>query len=67
MRQETPAYVSARMPLLTVEELADYLSCSRRTVERLVERGLLRPVLVGTRRRFRVEDVERYLERESGP
>jgi excisionase family DNA binding protein len=48
-------------PLLTVAEVAIYLSCAEETVKRLVRRGLLPAVRVGPRLRFRRDDVERYL------
>ena len=51
--------------LLTVNELAHHLSVSRWTVYKLVRDGKLRAVKVGTRNRFRLSDVERYLERGS--
>jgi excisionase family DNA binding protein/PAS domain S-box-containing protein len=47
--------------LLTVREVAAYLSCADETVKRLVRRGLLSAVRVGPRLRFRRQDVERYL------
>ena len=38
--------------LLTVKEVADYLSVSKRTVERIIDRGRLNPLWVGGQRRF---------------
>jgi excisionase family DNA binding protein len=35
--------------LLTLDEAADRLNVSRRTVERLIHDGLLRPTRIGTR------------------
>ena len=45
-------------PLYTVDELANLLRVDRATVYRLP----IPYVIVGTRRRFRVEDVGAYLE-----
>jgi excisionase family DNA binding protein len=55
--------------LLTVNEIAFRLAISRPTVYRLIRSGALIPVRVGERLRFRVSDLEDYLERgrEQGP
>lgn len=47
--------------LFTTATLAEYLQVSDRTVQREVARGRLTFVMVGGRRRYRQEDVERYL------
>jgi excisionase family DNA binding protein len=65
MTHPAPVYDLQRRTLLTVEGVARYLSCSRRTVERIVARGELQPLRVGTRRRFRVEDIDAYAEGRS--
>jgi excisionase family DNA binding protein len=53
-------------PLLTVDDLAEYLAVSRWQVYRLVQRGL--PVVrVGERLRFRREDVDAFIERGGEP
>jgi excisionase family DNA binding protein len=59
------SYPPVRSPLLTVNETAAYMNVARATVFRLVRRGELNSVRVGSRLRFRPEDVERYLERGS--
>jgi excisionase family DNA binding protein len=41
----------------TTDELACYLRCSRRTIERLVHRGVLHPIRVGRCWRFDREQV----------
>lgn len=41
------------------------LGISVRTVDRLVEKGLLERVFVGTARRFRVSEIERIIEGRS--
>ncbi len=48
-----------RQPMMTVNELSDYLSLSARSVYRLV--GDLPAIRVGGRWRFRVSDVEQWL------
>jgi excisionase family DNA binding protein len=55
--------------LLTRAELADLLRCSTSTVDRIVRRGLLRPIRVvpGGAVRFKVEDVERLLDAPPRP
>jgi excisionase family DNA binding protein len=50
-------------PLLTINGLARLLAVDRKTVYRLP----IPYVIVGTRRRFRREDVEAYLERSQEP
>jgi len=67
-RHGMSAYASERpTSLLTIAELARLLGIGRTTVYRLVNTGELRAVRVGERLRFRPEDVNAYLERESGP
>ena len=51
----------AENSLFTTYSLGEYLKVSARTVQREVERGKLSFVMVGGRRRYRREDVERYL------
>jgi excisionase family DNA binding protein len=41
----------------TIDEVADHLRLSRRMVQVLQERGLLRPVYFGKLRRFRWKEV----------
>jgi excisionase family DNA binding protein len=50
-------------PLLSLEEIAERLSVSVRTVQRLVADDELRPFYVGTSPRFDPRDVADYLER----
>jgi excisionase family DNA binding protein len=61
-----PAYESSRTSpnLLTVNEVSRLLNVSRWTTYRLVREGQLRTVRVGSRLRFRLVDIDRYLERE---
>jgi len=47
----------------TLDEAAEYLKVSRRTVQMYQERGLLKPVRFGKLRRFRWKEI-RDLERK---
>jgi excisionase family DNA binding protein len=58
LSHETQGYASGRTPLLTVPQLAAVLGVHRVTVYRLA----IPYVLVGSRRRYRPEDVDAYLE-----
>jgi excisionase family DNA binding protein len=48
--------------LLTINDVAHHFAISRDSVYRLVESGALPTFRVGERMRFRVEDVEEYLQ-----
>lgn len=50
-------------PLLTIEELAEYLRCSPRWIETQMEQGLP-SIKKGRLRRFRASKVTDWLERE---
>jgi excisionase family DNA binding protein len=54
-------------PLLTVNEAAAHLRCSRRLIYDLLKRGDLRPVRVGERIRFTLAELERYVARGADP
>ncbi len=57
-------YVALRNePLLSVDEVAEFLGVSRPTIYRLISSGDLRPVVVGARKRFFPEEIRQYLER----
>lgn len=47
----------------TREELADYLHCDVRTIDREVQRGRLKPFYVGRAVRFTPEAIHDYLNR----
>lgn len=47
----------------TREELADYLHCDVRTIDREVQRGRLKPFYVGRAVRFTPEAINDYLNR----
>jgi excisionase family DNA binding protein len=57
-RHETTEYAEGLTALLTVARLAELLSVERKTIYRLD----IPFVRVGTRRRYRPEDVDAYLE-----
>jgi excisionase family DNA binding protein len=55
-------YTSARGPLLTADEAADYLGCTERQIRRLVtERRELPAVYVGKLLRLHKEDLDAYI------
>ena len=57
-----PSYSVSPVPLLTIQETAAFLKVTRSMVYQLERQGLIRPVLVGKRRRYRLVELERYLE-----
>ena len=64
--QHSPTIVpDDRRALLTVNGAAKYLAVSRWQVYALVRRGDLHPLHAGQRLRFRVEELDRHLEREA--
>lgn len=53
-------------PLLTTQDVADYMQVSRWSVARLVRIGELRCITIGKRkRRFRQSDVEKYINKRT--
>ena len=51
--------------LLTPEEAAQFLSVSQRTVKRLVAEGSLRAYKISRSMRFRLEDLNTYVEQNN--
>jgi len=49
--------------LLTPEEAADFLSVSARTIKRLVIDGSVQAIRIRGSMRFRLQDLEMYIER----
>lgn len=65
----TEDYAARRpVPLLTINEAAEYLNVERSTLYRLMRQGDLAPsARVGQRWRFRIEELDAYLARGSSP
>ena len=53
--------------LLTPKEVADFLSVSARTIKRLVAEGNIPAVRVRNSMRFKLQDIEQYIERSWWP
>ncbi len=51
--------------LLSIDEVADILGVSKRTVEDIVASGRLKPIWVKGQRRFHPDTVDAYLRRQS--
>jgi len=49
-------------PMLTANELANYLRVNRSTVYRLLKRGELPGFRIGSEWRFQIEEVNRWLK-----
>jgi excisionase family DNA binding protein len=64
---EASVYVEHPTPLLDLNGVARRLSVSRPTIYRMLERGDLVAYRVNERLRFKVEDVEAYLDRRREP
>lgn len=52
--------------LISINEVADWLGVSRQTVNRLVARGEIPVVRVGSRVLVRPRDVEEFVDRQAG-
>ncbi|MCF7854913.1 MAG: helix-turn-helix domain-containing protein [Candidatus Pacebacteria bacterium] len=53
-------------PLLTADQVAEYLSCSRRSVWRLVNDGRLKAARIGQNTtRFRQADITRFVNKSA--
>ena len=48
-------------PMLTRDATAAYLSVSTRTLDRLVQAGEIPTYRISGHRRFRIEDIERFI------
>jgi excisionase family DNA binding protein len=53
--------ITSLQPLWDVDQVAQYLHVSRRTVETLIAAGELRPMRVGRQRRFDPKTIDAYL------
>ena len=54
-----------QVPRLTIDEVADLLGVSRRTVNRMLKDKELKSVLVRGSRRFREADIYDYLNKQT--
>ena len=48
-------------PMLTRDATAAYLAVSKRTLDRLVQAGEIPTYRISGHRRFRIEDIERFI------
>lgn len=60
-----PSRDTGTTPVLTKKQLAVYLQCSTKTIERRVSEGMP-SFMLGSRRRFRLGDVETWLTDQEG-
>lgn len=58
-----PDPITGLVPLLTIKQVANYLNQSTRSVHRLVKSRKLDVIKLDGELRFRVTDVERFLEK----
>ena len=66
MSVDNPQYAGASemtvvRPMLTRDDTAAYLAVSKRTLDRLVQAGDLPTYRISGHRRFRIEDIERFI------
>lgn len=67
LRQEFNRFSEKRpLPLLAVDGVAERLSVSKRTVERLIEDGEIDPIWIRGQRRFCQKEVRDYIRRSAG-
>ena len=52
---------AATRPMLTRDDTAAYLAVSKRTLDRLVQAGEIPTYRISGHRRFRIEDIERFI------
>lgn len=57
-----PTGSSPSRPMLTRDDTAAYLAVSTRTVDRLVRAGALPTYRISGHRRFRIEDIDSFIE-----
>jgi len=51
--------------VLTIPEVSEYLRVSRQTIYRMLRRGDIPAFRIGGDWRFNIEDLERWIEKES--
>ena len=66
MSVDNPQYAGASemtavRPMLTRDHTAAYLAVSKRTLDRLVQAGEIPTYRISGHRRFRIEDIERFI------
>jgi excisionase family DNA binding protein len=66
MSVDNPQYAGASemtavRPMLTRDDPAAYLAVSKRTLDRLVQAGEIPTYRISGHRRFRIEDIERFI------
>lgn len=59
-------FPGGRRPMLTVDDVAEYLSVSSRTVATMVSNGLLPSYKIGGSRRIAADDLDAYLADSRG-
>jgi excisionase family DNA binding protein len=67
MSVDNPPYagaseIAAGRPMLTRDDTAAYLAVSKRTLDRLVQAGEIPTYRISGHRRFRIEDIERFIK-----
>lgn len=63
----TPDAIAIQDEFLTAEELAALLKITKMTVYRMIKRGDLPHYAIGRAKRFRKEDIERFLAKRLIP
>ena len=53
--------------IMTIDDVAKYLTVHRSTVGRIAKKGLIKSYRIGRRRIFQVKDVMNYLEKTISP
>ncbi|MCS3665051.1 excisionase family DNA binding protein [Salinibacter ruber] len=61
LRRRLEEEESSPESLWTPQQVADYLSISKRTVERIIDRGRLNPLWIEGQRRFAPDTVRAYV------
>jgi excisionase family DNA binding protein len=59
--EDEPTSEQGAQPMLTRDATAAYLSVSTRTIDRLVRAGDLTTYRIGGHRRFRIEDIDSFI------
>lgn len=63
MNEQDATLIRPELQLLTIDQVAEALGCSRRNVARLHDRGAIpQPVKLGKRLRWRRGEIETWIE-----